>query len=156
MERVEDPTLNPHVLICSRVLRLAGIGFSTALLAVGCQPSIPVQLDGDDARLTIKGATHGISRDEFEYPIPLADARRMLESLALRPFIAKRRYEVSVAGHLWEIDEFFGDNEGLVVAEIELASVDEPFEKPAWLGEEVSDDPRYLNSNLIARPYSTW
>ncbi|MEJ2749613.1 MAG: CYTH domain-containing protein, partial [Anaerolineae bacterium] len=106
--------------------------------------------------LTVKGFNTGAVRREFEYAIPLAYANAMLDNLCERPLIEKTRYKVEFAGHTWEIDEFAGDNAGLVVAELELQSVDEDFEKPDWLGEEVTDDPRYFNSNLVLRPYTTW
>ena len=108
------------------------------------------------AELNIKHTLDGIDRLEFEYPIPLDDAREMLEQVAMRPLIEKTRHLVEYAGHLWEIDEFFGDNAGLVVAEIELEDADEAFERPPWLGEEVSHDVRYYNSNLSKRPYRQW
>lgn len=109
-----------------------------------------------DAFLTIKGATQGVSRLEFEYPIPFEDAEVMLEQLCERPIIDKTRYRIPHGAHVWEVDEFHGVNAGLVVAEIELASEDETFERPEWLGEEVSADPRYFNANLIAHPYRDW
>lgn len=118
--------------------------------------AVRVRIDGDTAELNIKHTLDGIDRLEFEYPIPLDDAREMLEQVAMRPLIEKTRHLVEYAGHLWEIDEFFGDNAGLVVAEIELEDADEAFERPPWLGEEVSHDVRYYNSNLSKRPYRQW
>ena len=97
-----------------------------------------------------------IARLEFEYMVPADDANEMLTELAEKPLIEKNRYRILRGKHVWEVDEFLGDNAGLVVAEIELGSVDEPFEKPEWIGEEVSGDPRYYNSNLVAHPYSAW
>lgn len=110
----------------------------------------------DTGYLTIKGATHGISRSEFEYPIPLDDAETMLESLCHAPIIDKTRYRIRHRGHVFEVDEFHGANAGLVVAEVELGSEDEAFERPEWLGEEVTEDWRYANANLIEHPYSEW
>lgn len=118
--------------------------------------AIRVRISGEQAQLNIKHSLDGIERLEFEYPIPLDDATVLLERVALRPLIDKRRHHVVHGDHLWEIDEFFGDNAGLIVAEIELAHPDEPFDRPAWLGEEVSHDPRYYNSNLSRHPYSRW
>lgn len=118
--------------------------------------TVRVRLEGDRGVLTVKGQTHGISRLEFEYEIPAADAARMLEELCERPLIEKDRYRVTHGSHTWDIDVFHGDNAGLVVAEIELASADDAFEPPPWLGREVSDDPRYFNANLIRSPYRTW
>jgi adenylate cyclase len=118
--------------------------------------AVRVRIDGDRAELNIKHALDGIQRLEFEYEIPLADAREMLDRVALRPLIDKTRHHVRHQGHLWEIDEFHGENAGLIVAEIELGSADESFAEPAWLGREVSDDVRYYNSNLSQTPYSQW
>lgn len=117
---------------------------------------VRVRTMGETAVLTVKGLNSGAVRREFEYAIPLADANTMLDDLCERPLIEKTRYKIEHAGHTWEIDEFFGDNAGLVVAELELQSVDEDFKKPDWLGEEVTGDPRYFNSNLVLRPYTTW
>ncbi|MCG5537484.1 CYTH domain-containing protein [Halorhodospira sp. 9622] len=124
---------------------------------VGAQrASIRVRVAGEQAWLNIKSATLGVERREYEYPIPLRDAEEMLAELCERPQIEKVRYEVPWAGHTWEVDVFEGDNAGLVVAEIELGDADEDFECPPWVGEEVSDDPRYYNVCLIHNPYSQW
>lgn len=117
--------------------------------------TVRVRIDGGQAFLTIKGRSVGATRSEFEYAIPLADAQALL-ALADGPGVEKRRYRVPQAGLVWEIDEFLGANAGLVVAEIELAHEEQPFERPSWLGEEVTQDPRYFNSALAARPYSSW
>lgn len=118
--------------------------------------AIRVRICDDHAHVNIKKTEDGIHRLEYEYAIPLDDASEMLERVAMRPIIEKTRHEVRVGQHLWEIDEFHGDNAGLVVAEIELGSADEPFERPDWLDKEVSQDRRYFNSNLILHPYNTW
>lgn len=118
--------------------------------------SVRVRIAGDQANLNIKGATLGVTRQEYEYAIPLADANELLDTLADGPLIEKTRYHVRHGTHTWEIDVFAGDNQGLVVAEIELAAADESFERPAWLGEEVSDDPRYYNVCLVKHPYKDW
>jgi adenylate cyclase len=118
--------------------------------------AIRVRIKGEQAHLNIKHTLDGIHRLEYEYPIPIEDAREMLERVALRPLIDKTRHHVRRGRHLWEIDEFHGDNAGLVVAEVELSAADEDFERPAWLGKEVSDDARYYNSNLSEHPYSRW
>ncbi|MFM1891109.1 MAG: hypothetical protein RLZ44_186 [Pseudomonadota bacterium] len=125
-------------------------------LSRAANASVRIRVVGDQAELNIKSTRDGIHRQEFEYPIPLADARQLLAEVALRPLIDKTRHLVRRGRHLWEIDEFYGENAGLVVAEIELESADEDFERPAWLGAEVSQDPRYYNSNLSERPYNTW
>lgn len=118
--------------------------------------SVRVRISGDQAWLNIKGATLGVSRMEFEYPVPVADAEQILEALCNRPLIEKTRHLIDYAGHRWEIDVFEGDNHGLVVAEIELDSENERFEKPPWAGEEVSMDPRYYNASLAIRPFRMW
>ena len=110
----------------------------------------------DKAYLTVKGPTIGVTRQEYEYEIPHADCVQMLEYLAEKPIIEKARYKIPFAGLTWEIDEFFGVNAGLIVAEVELTSESQAFEKPAWVGEEISSDPRYFNSNLVKNPYTTW
>lgn len=117
--------------------------------------SVRVRIAGEAAFLNIKSVADGIARDEYEYDIPVADARRMLDALAGSP-VAKCRHHVTVGAHLFEIDEFEGDNAGLVVAEVELGSVDEAFERPAWLGREVSHLARYYNLNLATHPYARW
>lgn len=118
--------------------------------------AIRVRLEGDRAELNIKHTLDGISRLEYEYEIPTPDAHEILEKVAQRPLIDKVRYLVPFGNHIWEIDEFNGDNAGLIMAEIELGTADEAFERPAWLGEEVSLDARYYNSNLSQHPFSTW
>jgi adenylate cyclase len=133
-----------------------GTPFRQGYLNSNLHRVVRVRTMGEQAVLTVKGLNTGAVRREFEYAIPLADANAMLDDLCERPLIEKTRYKVEFAGHTWEIDEFAGDNAGLVVAELELQSVDEDFEKPDWLGEEVTDDPRYFNSNLVLRPYTTW
>lgn len=117
---------------------------------------VRVRIAGDAAFLTIKGRSEKFSRLEFEYPIPVEDAETQLDLLCERPLIEKTRYEQKVGAHAWTVDVFTGENDGLVLAEIELSSEDESFERPAWLGEEVSDDPRYFNSNLSISPFAQW
>lgn len=118
--------------------------------------TVRVRIAGAHAKLTVKGLTRGISRLEFEYDIPVDDAELMLRDLCERPLIEKRRHREHVGNRVWEIDVFAGDNAGLVIAELELASADEAFERPPWLRDEVSHDPRYYNANLIRAPYSSW
>lgn len=117
---------------------------------------VRVRIAGDKGFLTIKGRSVGISRSEFEYEIPLADANAMLDNLCVLPGIEKVRYRVPMGDLVWEVDEFGGENEGLIVAEIELPDENTRFEKPEWVGEEVSDDARYFNSNLLSYPYKKW
>jgi len=118
--------------------------------------TVRVRTKGERAYLTIKGGLTGITRIEFEYEIPLEDANQMLDELCQRPLIEKIRHEIQIDGFTWEIDEFLGDNDGLVVAEIELEDENQKFPRPNWLGEEVSEDTRYLNANLVKNPYSRW
>lgn len=118
--------------------------------------AVRVRVAADKAWLTVKGGGAGIARLEYEYAIPVADADEMLDKLCMQPLIEKRRYRVPVGIHVWEVDVFHGLNQGLVLAEIELDSVDEAFERPDWLGEEVSGDPRYFNTYLSRHPYSGW
>lgn len=117
---------------------------------------VRVRIEGDKAMLTIKGRTAGMTRSEWEYPIPVEDAQLMLDSLCERPIIEKKRYRIPYEGMLWEVDEFFGENAGLVVAEIELESESQIFVKPDWIGDEVTHDARYFNANLLRHPYSRW
>lgn len=118
--------------------------------------TVRVRVAGDRATLTLKGTSQGISRSEFEYEVPVDDGLRMLDELASGPVIDKVRHLAPIGKHLWEIDVFAGDNEGLVMAEVELADADEEFERPDWAGTEVSDDARFYNVNLAARPYRDW
>ena len=125
-------------------------------LASDPNATVRVRVKGDAAYLTIKGAASGISRSEYEYPIPVEDAQEMLRDLALNSVIDKTRYRVRSGKHLWDLDLFAGANAGLALAEVELASEQEAFEMPDWAGEEVSDDPRYYNANLAQNPYKCW
>ncbi|HVI58417.1 MAG TPA: CYTH domain-containing protein [Luteimonas sp.] len=117
--------------------------------------SVRVRIAGERAFLNIKSRELGHTRQEFDYPVPLEDAHALL-ALCVGGLVEKRRHLVEHAGHLWEVDEFLGDNAGLVVAEIELERADEAFEKPAWLGAEVTDEACYYNLALASRPYSSW
>jgi len=117
---------------------------------------VRIRLFGEKAFLTIKSATYDASRNEYEYPIPKQDAQQMLSLFCEDPLIEKTRFQVMYKGFEWVIDRFKGSNHGLIVAEIELDAIDQPFEKPDWIGKEVTHDPRYFNSNLIKAPYSTW
>ncbi len=117
--------------------------------------TVRIRIAGSAAFLTIKGKSTGATRAEFEYPVPMDDAQALL-ALCDGPLIEKTRYIVLHAGHRWEVDEFAGDNAGLVVAELELSAEEEAFDRPAWLGEEVTHDARYFNSNLATQPFCTW
>ena len=118
--------------------------------------TVRVRIEGGEGSLTIKSKGSGISRGEWEYPIPLSEAQELLDTLCERPLVEKYRRRIVHAGFTWEVDEFLGENAGLVVAEIELPHEDAVFEKPDWIGLEVSGDKRYYNSTLIRFPYSQW
>ena len=124
-------------------------------LAIDGHFTVRIRTDGENAWLTLKGPQVGLVRTEFEYRVPVGDAEALLELCRGRT-VEKVRHRVPLGRHVWEIDAFSGANAGLVVAEIELARPDEPFERPEWLGDEVSQDPRYLNANLSLRPYRNW
>ena len=133
-----------------------GTAYRQGYLIGSQQASVRVRIEGETAKLNIKSATLGIQRQEFEYEIPLDEAKEILDTLCEQPQIEKVRHKLYHAGHLWEIDVFSGANQGLIVAEVELSHVDEALELPAWVGQEVSDDPRYYNVCLVKQPYNTW
>jgi len=118
--------------------------------------SIRIRSSSDKASINIKSMRIGIQRSEFEYPIPLDEAKHMLNSLCLQPVICKTRYYVSHVNDCWEVDVFEGENAGLVVAEIELDEPDQVFDIPTWLGDEVSNDIRYYNVSLVENPFQNW
>lgn len=118
--------------------------------------SIRVRIMGNKGFLTIKGQTTGFSRQEFEYEIPFHDANKLLQDFCCHPLIEKKRYLVEHKSKIWEIDVFFGDNRGLIMAEIELNTEDEAFDKPQWAGAEVTGDNRYYNSSLQKTPFKNW
>ena len=136
--------------------REKGKKYRQGYLSLDKERTVRVRLAGDQGYLTIKGENKGASRSEFEYEIPKEDAETLLDQQCLKPLIEKTRYKLKQAGLTWEIDEFSGANKGLVVAEIELEREDQPFDKPAWLGQEVTADPRYYNANLVQHPFSEW
>lgn len=133
-----------------------GIHIVQAYMGSNEKSSIRIRINGESANLNIKSKTLGIQRSEYEYAIPIEEAKEILESLCDKPFIEKTRFHVMHDAHQWEIDVFAGDNDGLIVAELELASVDEPFSLPDWVGNDVSDDPRYYNICLVSHPYKDW
>jgi adenylate cyclase len=118
--------------------------------------SVRVRVAESQGFLNIKSGTLGIQRSEYEYPIPLAEAEEILDTLCAKPLLEKTRHYLKFDQHLWEIDEFSGENAGLIVAEVELSRIDEPFARPDWLGKDVSYDIRYYNSQLARHPYQTW
>jgi len=132
------------------------VHYKQGYLSSSPMSSVRVRISDSHAWLNIKSATIGTHRQEFEYEIPLADADAILETLCHKPLVEKMRHFVHYEQHLWEIDEFTGDNAGLIVAEIELSQIGESFAKPSWIGEEVTDDLRYYNNNLSRHPYKDW
>jgi len=132
-----------------------GTHYKQGYLDTNPQCTIRVRTTGNQGYLTIKGISIGAARTEYEYPIPYEDAQGLF-SLCEKPLIEKYRYLVPYAGNTWEVDEFCGENKGLVIAEIELEYEDQPFELPPWVGAEVTSDPRYYNSNLIRFPFKSW
>ncbi|BAT54753.1 hypothetical protein NOS3756_37260 [Nostoc sp. NIES-3756] len=118
--------------------------------------TVRVRIAGNQGYLTIKGPTVNFSRSEFEYPIPLADAEEMLDTLCDRPLIEKTRYKIEWSGLVWEVDEFAGANQGLIIAEVELTDEAQQVEIPDWIGTEVTGDARYFNSYLVKHPFGEW
>jgi len=133
----------------------AGVRISQGYLNLDKERTVRVRVSDEQGFLTVKGITRGATRAEFEYEVPVADARLML-GMCAGAVIHKVRHLVAYRGRTWEVDEFSGDNAPLVIAEIELQDEAERFERPPWLGEEVTSDPRYYNANLVAAPYSAW
>ncbi len=133
-----------------------GTHYRQGYLSTVKERTVRVRTINEEAFLTIKGVTRGFTRVEYEYEIPHADAVELLDDLCEQPIIDKHRYKIECDGLLWEVDEFHGVNQGLIVAEVELESEDQELSRPDWIGEEVSDDPRYYNANLIANPFTTW
>ena len=133
-----------------------GMVYRQGYLNSAKERTVRIRTVGNKAFLTIKGLTVGATRSEYEYEIPFDECNAMLDNLAEKPLIEKKRYKITKGGLTWEIDEFFGDNKGLIVAEVELASEEQAFEKPEWVGKEVTGDPRYFNANLIKHPFTKW
>ena len=133
-----------------------GVHFRQGYLNRDKERTVRVRVAGENAFLTIKGITRGIERLEFEYPISMIEANEMIDLLCEKPIIEKYRYSFYSDGHEWEVDEFLGENEGLVIAEVELDTSDELVNLPAWIGEEVTGDTRYYNSMLSIEPFRLW
>lgn len=142
----------------SIVANLAGTAMRQGYLSVDPERTVRVRVAGPRAFMTIKGAgsESGASRAEYEYEIPAPDAEELLDRLALRPLIEKTRYRLPAGDLVWEIDVFRGDNDGLIVAEIELPSEATEVAMPDWIGDEVTGDPRYYNASLVSHPYRDW
>jgi CYTH domain-containing protein len=133
-----------------------GTFYRQGYLVASDDRAVRVRVAGEKAYLTIKGRKTGLSCPEYEYPMPIPEAKDVLERICLRPFIEKVRYVLDFKGMSWEIDEFTGENEGLVVAEVELEQEHQMVELPVWVGREVSLDPTYWNMNLVNHPYGRW
>jgi CYTH domain-containing protein len=134
----------------AEVIKPQPISIAQSYLSSSPECTVRVRLKGEKAYLTIKGKTNGISRSEFEYEVPIDEAIEMMNTLSSKT-LYKKRYEINVGNHLWEVDVFEGKLAGLIIAEIELTSEDEVFELPEWVIEDVSHDAQYYNSNLIER-----
>lgn len=133
-----------------------GTEYRQGYLSTVKERTVRVRTIDNAGYLTIKGISTGATRLEYEYEISVADAHEMLDKLCERPLIEKKRYKIDFGGLVWEVDEFFGENEGLIVAEVELQDENQEIRKPEWIGEEVTGDPRYFNSNLSKVPYKKW
>ena len=130
--------------------------FRQGYLSTHPERTVRVRMAGDRAWITVKGLSNGPERSEYEYGIPCSDATEMLETLCLRPLLEKRRTRIPVGGLIWEVDEFLGENAGLIVAEVELKSSDQPVTPPPWIGREVTGDVRFFNSSLSENPFCRW
>ncbi|KMN36387.1 MULTISPECIES: CYTH domain-containing protein [Chromobacterium] len=132
-----------------------GVQYRQGYLSVEKERTVRVRVVGDQAWLTLKSNISNVSRHEFEYPVPLADAQTIMGAMC--PMVVdKLRHRIEHGGFIWEVDEFFGENAGLVLAEIELPDESTPFDKPEWIGAEVTEDGRYTNAYLSKNPYSRW
>ncbi len=134
----------------------SGVLYRQGYLSAAKERTVRVRRGGERGYLTIKGESVGATRSEYEYEIPVRDAEEMLAHLCERPLIEKRRHRVEHAGLTWEVDEFLNENAGLVLAEVELEHEDQAVQRPAWVGNEVTDDPRYFNANLSRHPFGEW
>ncbi|NJN22776.1 MAG: CYTH domain-containing protein [Leptolyngbya sp. RL_3_1] len=134
----------------------AGLLYRQGYIPTQNRTTVRIRIAGDQGYVTLKGPTVGITRSEFEYPIPTDDAEELLNSLCVPPLIEKYRYRVEFQGYIWEVDEFLGDNVGLVLAEVELEDAAATVPLPPWVGAEVSHNPKYRNRNLAINPYCTW
>ncbi|MFZ0456179.1 MAG: CYTH domain-containing protein [Ignavibacteriaceae bacterium] len=130
--------------------------YKQGYLSIDNKRTVRVRLEGEISKLTIKGEKSGPSGKEFEYEIPFDHAVYILENLCFKPLIEKKRYKVNHDGFIWDVDEFLGENEGLVIAEIELDRINQDFTKPVWVGENVTGDPKYKNANLVRNPFKNW
>jgi adenylate cyclase len=138
--------------------RAKGVGkrYRQGYLSTVKERTVRVRTVDEKGFITVKGISVGAARSEYEYEIPAADANEMLDRLCEHPLIEKTRYRIPMDGVVWEVDEFAGENRGLIVAEVELESEEQQVSLPDWIGREVTDDPRYFNANLVAHPFSRW
>ena len=144
-------------LVSSDLWRIGALPilYAQGYLSKDAVRTVRIRIAGTKGYLTIKGPVSGISRTEFEYSIPLEDAQQLLD-LCIGPIVEKNRHKILFEGHLWEVDEFLGENKGLIMAEVELSHPEESIILPPWIGTEVSGDSRYYNSNLSTHPYLKW
>lgn len=134
-----------------------GVSYKQGYIYRSPDKTVRIRIAESKAYLTVKGnVQNAINRSEYEYEIPVVHAEEMLATLCEKPLIEKTRYKVPYGNDVWEVDEFHSENEGLVVAELEMPSQDYQFELPPWVGKEVTNDPRYINANLVAHPYAKW
>ena len=133
-----------------------GIFYRQGYLSTDLERTVRIRTDGTKGFITIKGIMKNGRRDEFEYEISVEDANWMLDTLCIQPLIEKTRYRITVNDLIWEVDEFWGENEGLIIVEVELREYHQHLTVPDWVGEEVTEDPSYFNSNLVKHPYSKW
>lgn len=133
-----------------------GVGYRQGYITATPEKTVRIRVAGDRAYITIKGKTQGIARAEYEYAIPRTDAEILLDTLCDRPFIEKVRYRIEYGDLIWEVDEFLGENQGLIMAEVELPDEHHAIDLPPWVGKDVSGDVRYYNSNLAKQPYRWW
>lgn len=136
--------------------QVPGKRYRQGYLSTVKERTVRVRTVGDHGYITVKGISVGASRPEYEYEIPAADANEMLDKLCERPLIEKTRYRIPQGDVAWEIDEFEGENRGLITAEVELKDEHQRISLPEWIGKEVTDDARYFNANLVAKPFTTW
>ena len=134
----------------------AGKCYRQGYLSTDKERTVRVRTAGDKGFITVKGASIGATRPEYEYEIPLSDANEMLDTICAHPLIEKTRYRIPSDGLTWEVDEFEGENQGLTVAEVELEDENQEISLPDWIGREVTGDPRYFNANLVKHPFSKW
>ncbi len=133
-----------------------GIVYRQAYLSTKKENVVRVRIVGDKGYLTVKGLNLGVSRLEYEYEIPIIDAKEILNNLCKKPIIEKKRYKIKFEGLMWEVDEFLGKNKGLIIAEVELSYETQEIKKPVWIGREVTSESKFFNSNLVSNPYSKW